>query len=83
VSVPDVDITEGPDGNLRVLATVENQGGTAATREVVATVTVDDEEHVRSTQAEVPANDSVEVTIDFDVGYEAFVDGGNVSVEAV
>jgi len=83
VSVPDVDVAEGPDGTLRVLATVENRGGTAATREVVATVTVDGEEHVRSTQVQVPANDSVEVTLDFDIGYDAFVDGGNVSVEAV
>ncbi|MFB6302607.1 MAG: hypothetical protein ABEH78_07085 [Haloferacaceae archaeon] len=83
VTVTDLDITEGPDGNLRVLATVENRGGTAATREVVVTATVDGEEHVRSTEVRVPPNAEVEATLDFDVGYEAFVGDGNVSAEVV
>lgn len=81
VSVTDLDIAEGPDGGLRVLATVENRGGTAATREVVVTATVDGEEYVRSTEVRVPANAEVEVTVDFDLGYETFASGGNVSAE--
>lgn len=83
VSVTDLDVTEGPGGGLRVIATVENRGGTAATREVVVTATVDDEEYVRSTEVRVPANGEIEATVDFDLGYDAFVSGGNVSAEAV
>ncbi|MFB6280589.1 MAG: transcriptional initiation protein Tat [Haloferacaceae archaeon] len=81
VNVTDVDVREGPDGGLRVVASVENRGGAAATRQVVATVTVDGEEHVRSTEVYVPQNGRTEATIDFDVRYEAFVDGGNVRAE--
>lgn len=79
VSVTGVDVTEGPDGALRVLATVENRGGEAATREVVATATVDGEEYVRSTEVRVGANAATEATIDFDLRYDAFVGGGNVN----
>lgn len=82
VEVVDVDVQEAPDGDVRVAATVRNRGGQATTREVVATATLDGEEYVRSTTVDLAADGEETVTLDFDVGYAAFVDGdGGVRVD--
>lgn len=82
VKVTDVDVREASDGDLRVVATVRNRGGQATTREVVATATLDGEEFVRSAEVSLDADGGAQVTFDFDVAFDAFVDGdGGVSVE--
>ncbi len=81
VGVTDIDVEPADDGSLTVLATVENRGGEPATREVVATVTLDDEELVRSTTVRVGAGATREVGIGFDLSFDAFSADGSVSVD--
>jgi hypothetical protein len=81
VSVTDIDVEPADDGSLTVLATVENRGDGSATREVVATVTLDDEEFVRSTTVRVGAGATREVGVGFDLSFDAFSAGGSVSVD--
>jgi hypothetical protein len=81
VSVTDIDVEPADDGSLTVLATVENRGNEPATREVVATVTLDDAELVRSTTVGIGAGATREVGLGFDLSFDAFSADGSVSVD--
>lgn len=79
VSVADIDVEPTDEGNLRVVATVRNDGAQSVSRVVVATVTVSGERHVRSSLAAIPAG-NLTVPLVFGVDFEAFSADGTVSV---
>lgn len=82
VEVVGIDVDEAPDGDVRVIATVENRGDEPTTRDVVATATLDGNERVRSVEVRLAADSETEATIDFDFEFAQFVDGdGSVTVD--
>ncbi|MFB6068896.1 MAG: hypothetical protein ABEJ90_03110 [Halobacterium sp.] len=81
LSVSNLDVEEAEDGSLQLLATVGNEGKTAATRTLQATATVGDETYVETREVRVAAGSEKVVTVTFDVTYDAFTGDGSVNVE--
>lgn len=75
------DFEEGDDGALRVFGTVENRGDVRRTATVRAAARVDDDSHVRETSVDVDAGSTAEWAVTFDVAYDAFAAGGDLSVD--
>ena len=74
------DFEADDDGALRVFGTVENRGDVQRTGTVRVVVDVEGEEFVRETAVTVDSDTTVEWAVGFDVAYDRFVGGGNISV---
>ena len=74
------DFEADDDGALRVFGTVENRGDVQRTGTVRVVVDVEGDEFVRETAVTVDSDTTVEWAVRFDVAYDRFVGGGNISV---
>ena len=74
------DFEADDDGALRVFGTVENRGDVQRTGTVRVVVDVEGDEFVRETAVTVDSDTTVEWAVGFDVAYDRFVGGGNISV---
>ena len=75
------DFEADDEGALRVFGTVENRGDTQRTATVTVTSRVDGEQFVRETSLAVDPGESAEWSVSFDVDYEGFASGGDLSVD--
>ncbi len=71
---------EADDGALRVFGTVENRGDARRTGTVRVTVGIDGDEFVRETSVTVDSDATAEWAVTFDVAYDRFIGGGDISV---
>ena len=69
------------DGALRVFGTVENGGDVQRTGTVRVTVGVGGDEFVREASVTVASGATAEWSVTFDVAYDRFAGGGDISVE--
>jgi hypothetical protein len=79
VVVGDVDVAEGDQGQLLVVATLRNRGPDPTEATVVVTLSVGVEETVREATVAVPGGSSVETTIEFETTFDAFTGNGSIS----
>jgi hypothetical protein len=79
VVVSDVDVDEGEEGQLLVVATLRNRGDDPTEATVAVTLTLGDEETVGEKTVEVPGRSSVETTVEFGATFDEFTGDGSVS----
>ena len=75
------DFEADDEGALRVFGTVENRGDAQRTATVTVTARIDGEPFVRETSLAVDPGETAEWSVTFDVDYEAFASGGELSVD--
>jgi hypothetical protein len=75
------DIDETDSGQLRVFGTVENDGSSAAQATVEVVVSTDDQESEQSQTVDVPAEGDADFDIVLNVEYEAFLEGGSITLD--
>jgi hypothetical protein len=80
LTVATFDFEADSDGRLRVFGTVENTGDARRTGTVRVAVDVDGEESVRETSVPVDSGATAEWAVSFDIAYDRFAAGGNISV---
>jgi len=80
LAVGTFDFEADDEGALRVFGTVANRGDARRTGTVAVTVGVDGEEFVRETAVTVDSGATVEWAVTFDVAYDRFTGGGDISV---
>ncbi|WP_435184368.1 transcriptional initiation protein Tat [Halobellus sp. EA9] len=68
-------------GDLRVFGTVRNRSEAERTATVTVTVGLGEEEFEREASLAVPAGETAEWSVTFDVAYERFTTNGNLSVD--
>lgn len=81
VVVGTFDFEATDDGALRVFGTVENRGDVQRTGTVRVTVGVGGDEFVREASVTVASGATAEWAVTFDVAYDRFAGGGDISVE--
>ena len=81
VVVGTFDFEATDDGALRVFGTVENGSGVQRTGTVRVTVGVDGDEFVREASVTVESGETSEWAVTFDLAYDRFAGGGDISVE--
>jgi hypothetical protein len=74
------DFEADDDGALRVFGTIENRGDARRTGTVRVAVDVEDEEFVRETAVTVESGSTTEWAVAFEITYDRFAAGGNISV---
>lgn len=74
------DFGETESGQLRVFGTVENDGATAAQAVVEVVVSADDQQYEQTQVVDVPAGESAEFDVAFDLEYETFLQSGSIDL---
>jgi hypothetical protein len=75
------DFEAADDDTLRVFGTVENRGDVRRTGTVRVSVGVGTDEFRRETSVTVDPGATAEWAVPFEVAYDRFADGGDISVE--
>jgi hypothetical protein len=75
------DFEAADSGALRVFGRVDNRGDVRRTATVRVIATVDGDEFVRESPVSVDPGETAEWAVTFDLTYDTFASGGNLSVE--
>ena len=75
------DFEADEEGTLRVFGTVENRDDAQQTGTVTVSVRVDGESDTREVDVAVDPGETVEWSVTFDVAYDEFAAGGDLSVD--
>lgn len=78
--IGDWDFGETESGLLRVFGTVQNDGDATAQATVEAVVSAANQRYERTQSVEVPAGDTTEFDVEFDLEYETFVESGSIDL---
>lgn len=81
VRIDSWDFGETESGRLRVFGTVQNGGDTTAEATVKAVVYAGDERYEQTKTVTVPAGETAEFDIEFDVRYETFLGDGSIDLD--
>jgi hypothetical protein len=76
------DFESAEDGSLRVVGSVANVGDADGSAVVEVVVRTGDDEFAQTTTVSVPAGETAEFAVTFDVSFERFNRSGQVSVNA-
>lgn len=80
VRIDSWDFGETDSGRLHVFGTVQNDGDATVEATAEAVVRAGDERYERTETVTVPAGDTTEFDIEFDIPYETFLDGGSIDL---
>ncbi|WP_042666651.1 hypothetical protein [Haloferax sp. ATB1] len=83
VRIEDIDYEATDDGRLRVFGSVLNDGGAERLTTVEVRVTVGGERSTRSQELAVPAGGTADFAVEFEFGYDAFREDGDLNVSLV
>ncbi|WP_280536114.1 hypothetical protein [Halopenitus sp. POP-27] len=78
--IVDRGFSERDDGTLRIDATIGNTAADRRTGTLVVTAATPEEEATETREVSVDPGAEIEVTVTFDLLYEAFINGGSLSV---